>query len=184
MTLWNILIGAVACYGAALSTYLLVAPRIKLQRSLQVHVTIGYLNQSAGLSEPMLMISATNRGQKPITLNAVGLNLPGSGPVMFLRTEGDVSMPHALASSKTCRFWIPAQRVARALKESGASGRVRIVGLLADEMDRAYRSRSFRFDRDAYEQAAATEPFSAAVVAPATVVSSGVSAAPVTSFKW
>jgi hypothetical protein len=169
-----------AFYAAVLATYAIVAPRIKLQRCLHVRVMPGYLNQNTAAGEAMVVISATNRGQKSITLASTGLSLPRRGPVMFLRVEGDASLPHALAPGKSCRFWIPAHRVSRAIRDSGVSGRARIVGLLTDETDRTYRSRAYRFDRDAYEQS----PAEAALPAAGLTAASSAAQEPVAAFKW
>lgn len=175
--------GVLAFYAAVLATYVIVAPRIKLSRSLHVRVMLGYLSQSPSAGDAMVVLSATNRGQKPITLSGAGLLLPRRGPVLFLKIEGDASLPHALAAGKSCRFWIPAHKVSRAIKESGVSGRVRITGLMTDETDHTYRSRSYRFDRDAYELVSAE---AAGQSSGMTVPSSALITAqePAAAFKW
>jgi hypothetical protein len=173
MQWFEFLIGMLALYGAVIATYLAAAPRVKLQRSLSVRSTLGYVNQS----------SVTNRGQKPITLTSAGLRLPRRGSVMFLKIDGEATLPHLLAAGKSLRLWIPAYRVARALKESGASGRVRVTGFVTDDLDHTYRSGAMPFERDAFEQAlaeATAVPSSMAIYAtPAPVASE-----PASAFKW
>ena len=179
----SVIIGMLAAYGAAASTYLIAAPRIKLQRSLFIRLSLGYVNQSAGLSETMVILSATNRGQKLVALTTAGLRLPKRGAVTFLKIDGEATLPHLLASGKSVRFWIPAYRVARALKESGASGRARITGLFSDDFDRSYHSAGLSFDRDAFEQAS-LEPANTPMATAAYAASPMVTPEPVGAFKW
>lgn len=178
----TVTIGLLAAYGASLSTFLVLTPYLRNRRHLAVTLTLGYLNQASALSEPMLILSASNRGQKTVVVSATGLRLPHRGRLLFLRAEGEVSLPHTLTSGKSIRLWISAARVAKALKEAGASGKPRISGIFTDELEHTYTSRGFAFDRDAYETAV-PESVPVSVNVPQTI-STPVAPETAPVFKW
>jgi hypothetical protein len=68
-TNWQWIVTAgIAAYGAALSTYNAWAARKKDRRHVKVTTSFGFLTYGPRLSETMLHLTASNPGQRPITL--------------------------------------------------------------------------------------------------------------------
>lgn len=152
------LIGLVAIYAAAVSTYLLVTERITRRPRLAVKVSLGFLGQGAQADKPMLIVSVSNAGKNQATLTSMGLRLADQRNLVFLKPNGDSSLPHTLAPGKSTRLWVSASRVSQMLKECGVSGSAKVAGFFADELERVYRSRWCLFDASAYDGATVHEP--------------------------
>ncbi len=152
---WSIIVTAVvAIYGAILSTYTLIQNRQEKQRRVSVKLSNGFLHYgNDGLSPAMLLLEATNPGDRTVILNTAGLSLPDGKTVAFLNPQSNVSFPHSLAEGNSCIVWTPLKELARQLRQEGYSGKVKLVGFFRDQLGRLYKSKAFIFDIEGWPAA-------------------------------
>ena len=144
----DVVTALVAVYGAILATYTAVARWREKRVRIHVEVSLGFtVDQLAGSSEPMVFLSASNPGSKAITLSPWGLALPNRKLLSFHNPLGsDVQFPHELAPETSCRAWVEAKEIARAMKTEGYSDKTKVVGFYRDQVGRTYKSKPFEFD--------------------------------------
>ncbi|MGB9845867.1 MAG: hypothetical protein ACPLF9_08930 [Methanothermobacter tenebrarum] len=146
------IIAAVAVYGACLSTYTLCVQIIRNRPKVKVKISQGFLTSSMGrLSASMLFLSASNLGQKTVTLSSFGIRIPYNKQLIIPNPEGDVRFPHELLPGKSCQIWIEVSEIVETLKSEGFSGKINLIGFYRDQTDRTYRSKPFNFDISAWE---------------------------------
>jgi len=139
----------VAVYGAILSTYNFLVERRKHRPSVNVKISQGFLSSGAGdVSDLMLFLSASNPGEKAVTLASHGFELPNKKNLVFPRAQSDVTFPCELLPEKGCQVWMPVLDVARALRSEGFSGKVKLVGFYRDQVGRTHRSKPYEFNVD------------------------------------
>jgi len=78
-----IIIALVALYGAVLSTYTLLSNRSDRRRHVKVDLSMGFLTFPDRLSSHMLLVTASNPGNRPVTVCGVGINLPNKKHLFF-----------------------------------------------------------------------------------------------------
>lgn len=140
----------VALYGAGLSTYTLIQNRKEKQRQISVKLSNGFLTYGPELSPAMLLIEATNPGDRTVVLNTVGLSLPDGKTVAFPNPQSTVCFPYPLQEGNSCMVWTPLKELAQQLSQKGYSGKVRLVGFYRDQLGTVYRSNAFAFDTDGW----------------------------------
>ena len=146
------IIAAVAVYGACLSTYTLCVQIIRNRPEVKVKISQGFLTSSVGgLSAQMLFLSASNSGQKTVTLSSCGIRIPYNKQLIIPNPKGDVRFPHELLPSKSCQIWIEASEIVETLKSGGFSGKINLIGFYRDQTDRTYKSKPYLFDINALE---------------------------------
>jgi hypothetical protein len=144
----EILTTIVAVYGAVLATYTLIAQLRENRSKVNVKISTGFLAFAEDTSDAMVFLSASNPGQKEVTLSSWGFVLPNKKQLFVPYPQSNVTFPYDLLPSKSCQIWIEAREIARALKSEGFSGKVKLVGFYRDQLDRTYRSKPYKFDVD------------------------------------
>jgi len=143
----DIVTALVAVYGAGLATYNLIAQLRSSKARIKVEISLGFLTYPLGeLSEPMVILSALNVGQKAVTLCSQGFLLPNGKKLVFPNPLSNVRFPHELLPGKSCQIWTEAARLARDLNAQGYSCKVKLVGFYRDEIDTIYKSKPYEFD--------------------------------------
>ena len=137
---------AVAGYGAALSTFNAYVAARRLRRQVSVTMSYGFLTNGPSLSDEMLFVSASNPGQRPITLTSVGLLLPDGRRMLLPVPEGTQQLPVQLSEGTNCKHWIGAQDVIRELRRTGFSGTAAVRGFYQDATDVYHNSKPFDID--------------------------------------
>jgi len=111
----------VAIIGAGVSLYTLILRKEKFK--IKVKVTTGFLGST---SDAMVFLSASNPGQRLVTLSGQGFTLVDKRSLVFPKTN--VIFPYELLPGKSCQIWIEARRIAETLKSYGFSGKVKLIG--------------------------------------------------------
>ena len=146
----TVVTAAVAVYGAALSTYTLIQNRKEKQRKISVKLSNGFLTSGPELSPAMLLIEATNPGNRTVILNTIGIFLPDGKTVAFPNPQSNVRFPHPLPEGNSCTVWTPLKELAQQLRQEGYSGKVKLVGFYRDQLGTQYKSNAFAFDMDGW----------------------------------
>ncbi len=100
----------------------------------------------------MLLIKATNPGNRTVTLNSAGIALPGGKTAVFPKPEGNVTFPHALEEGSNCFVWTPMKEFASMLRHEGHKGTVKLVAFYRDQLGKEYRSNKLKFDIDGWPE--------------------------------
>lgn len=146
----NVVTAAVALYGAVLSTYTILANRKDKRRQIKVKLSNGLLTSGPELSPAMLLIEASNPGDRSVILNSAGITLPDGKTVVFPIPESNVVFPHTLEEGKSCLVWTPMKEFASTLRNEGYKGTVKIVAFYRDQLGKEHRSNKFGFDIDGW----------------------------------
>jgi len=141
----DILTALVALYGAVLATYNFIVQLKGRKASVKVQISQGFIASPLGASEPMVILSALNVGEKAVTLCEQGFILPNGMRMVYPDPLSDVGFPHELTPGKSCRVWTEAAGFARELKEQGYPGTVKLIGFYRDQIDTTYTSRPYQF---------------------------------------
>ena len=150
---WTTVVTAlVALYGAVLSTYTLIQNRKEKQRQVSVRLSNGFLTFGPELSPAMLLVEATNPGDRTVILNTVGLSLPDGKTVAFPNPQGNVRFPYPLEEGNSCMVWTPLKELAQQLSQEGYSGKVKLVGFYRDQLGTMYNSNTFSFNIDGWTE--------------------------------
>lgn len=143
----DIVTALVAVYGAGLATYNLIAHLRGTKARVKVKISQGFVTDPLGRpSEPMIILSALNVGQKAVTLCSQGFLLPNGMKWVFPNPLSNVRFPYELLPGKSCQIWTEAARLARDLNAQGYSGKVKLVGFYRDQIDTTYKSKPYEFD--------------------------------------
>lgn len=142
---WPAIVAAVAAVLTALTAmwrlFLRNRPRVRVRTHLgAVASTDRSENRVA------LVVSASNKGPRAITVSVMGFLLPDGRELVFLRPFGNVSFPYELRPEKSCTIWPEIGQLASSLESQGFSGQVKLVGFCRDQVDRVYRSKAWKFD--------------------------------------
>ena len=146
----GIITALVALYGAALSTYTLVRNQREKRRQVRVKLSNGVLTYGPELSPAMLLIEATNPGNRTVILNTMGILLPDGKTVVFPQPESNVTFPHRLEEGNSCLAWTPMKDFAKRLRQTSYSGAVNLVGFYRDQIGNEYKSNVFGFNIDVW----------------------------------
>lgn len=95
----------------------------------------------------MLLVSATNPGDRTATLTTASIITPNKIPVFF-KDWANVPLPYDLAEGKNCVAWMEAAAIAKLLKWQEFSGKVKLIGCFTDAIGKTYRSKPLQFDVD------------------------------------
>ena len=146
MKLTEIITAIVAIYGAALATYTYFSSkRIKIKVVLETR----FLTHNP---QPMFALEASNHGKIAVTLDSMGINIPGKNTVSFFPEYPSISisLPHELVPGKSGSIYINIRNLAVTLKNSGYSGTIDITGFYRDQLDRTFKSKKYKFNIDSW----------------------------------
>jgi hypothetical protein len=143
----------VAGYGAVLATAVAVHNALLVWRarrpSVKVKVWLGPYEYPTGPSgEDVVIVQASNPGQKAVTLRSMGIVLPDSSRIYYHDFEADVAFPHQLGPESSCLAAKGASMLALRLEKRGLQGKVNIKGFYVDAIGRTYLSKRYELDMD------------------------------------
>lgn len=140
MKTWQwIVMAVIAGYGAVLSTYNAISSRKQNKHQITVSVSHGLLAFGPQLSDQMIMVNASNRGHRGVTLGSAGLWLPDKRQLVFM-SGGTVQLPHHLTEGTSCQQWTPLADIERELRRIGFSGKVSVRGFYLDALNKYHLS--------------------------------------------
>jgi hypothetical protein len=137
----------VAAYGAILATYNMIMRSREKKSIVHVKISLGFITFAlGGTSEEMIFLTASNPGQKVVTLSSQGFILPNGMSLVIPSPQSDTTFPCELLPGKNCQIWIGAREMTRTLKANSFSGKVRLIGFYRDQVDRIFKSKPFKFN--------------------------------------
>ncbi len=150
---WTTVVTAlVAVYAAGLSTYTLLIQRRESKRHVKVNLAMGFIAHGPQLSEPMFILTASNPGNRPVTLNLPSILLPDRTRLYNPNGDTEVQFPHELAEGKSCKAWFPAKGIAQQLHDQGFTRAVKLVATFDDAVGTQHRSKPIKFTFDKWLQ--------------------------------
>ena len=143
----------VALYGAVLSTITYRASRRDKQRVIGATLRYGFLTFGSKLSDPHLLLQASNPGHVPVTVRSAVVVFPDKWQAIVPPGHGEARLPLDLAPGAGCTFWLDVREIAAALRQRGYRGKVRIRCEFGDATGATHRSKPFKFDIDGWAPA-------------------------------
>jgi len=143
-----------ALYGALLSTSLAAYKFYENWRRLKVKLSYGSYGPSSGSYGsirsgpsqiyPVLLLSCSNLGKRPITLNSYGFALPNKRNYFF-QNESSQSFPCTLSDGQGCIMVVGSKKVTELLIQEGYKNSVQIKGFFGDASDKKHYGKKFKF---------------------------------------
>ena len=143
---WQIITGAVAVYGALLSTWNAVAKHLENKARIKVKMSGGFETFGPEIGPASILVTAINKGQQAVTLVEAGLRLPNKQHTTHFSPSGTAHFPHELKRGQNCYIVVPFRDVAEALKRADFSGTIKVKGFYRDALDKTYTSKAFKLD--------------------------------------
>lgn len=137
--------------GFSFGVYQHVDKKRSQKTKLRVHFESGVLTFVSGdLSEPMLFLKVANVGDKSVTINAPNLNVKHSnGGTLFTNFGNYQKLPYKLEPGDSFVAWHELKPIARALKEAGMSGKIKLDGYFTSQVGDKYAAKkSYILDVD------------------------------------
>ena len=100
----------------------------------------------------MLLIEASNPGDRSVILNNTGISLPDGKTVFFPAPQSNVVFPYNLEEGKSCLVWTPIKEFASTLRKEGYKGTVKIIAFYKDQLGKRYKSNKFSFNIDGWTE--------------------------------
>jgi hypothetical protein len=135
---WNA-VGALGQWAGAVATFSAVVVALKQAHDMttvrvRVSVTMGFAALGSQISDPMVIVSATNQGHRPVRLTATGMLMPDGRQLVFLEDVRD-ALPKTLQEAETTQYHVPVGVIARKLREEGFTGEVMVRFYFSDTQD-------------------------------------------------
>lgn len=147
----EVVLFALAIYGAVLSTWNLIKAIRKDRRAVRVTAgsKIHVANGRTGAT--WAHIEATNIGQRPVTVTMIALELEGGGRLFnMLHTTNpgmeDTALPIALADGQTARLHQAYADIGQALMSKGLTGKSKITPICEDTAGGIHRGKAWHVD--------------------------------------
>lgn len=151
-TIKDIVLGALAIYGAVLSTINWRQAARREKRSIRVTLSSAMPALGGDLGSPFVRITATNSGHRSVTITTIALELP-SGARMFAMSASripglnDTQLPVAIADGQSAQVHLAYSDVGEALIRSGrGSGKVRLTPVCEDTVGGIYKGEAWDVD--------------------------------------
>jgi hypothetical protein len=141
---------AIAVAGLALGVFNAMTQRRDKAARIRVTVQDGMVVvvPGVGASNPKIMVRASNVGQIPVTLSTQGFAFPKQGGIVNAWPAVGQKLPYEVLPGKSVDTVAEPYEVAKALKDTGRSGSVRLRGHFTDQVGRVFYSKWFLFDVD------------------------------------
>ena len=138
-----VLIGGVATVVGTLATiYAIAKNRRRMKRQVAVKASWGMLTFPNGdLSDPMIFVTVTNPGDRPVTVNVPYFQLPHNKKMYFPNYQSNIRFPYRLEEGECCQMWVKESGVMNTFRDEGYKGTVRIRVFVDDQADGHYRAK-------------------------------------------
>jgi hypothetical protein len=131
----------VALYGAALSTYTIIAKKRESQRVVKVIMSHGIPVYGSQLGDDIVLVTATNPGNRAVRLSGVSIRLPNTKQIVLFESAGP--LPHDLHEGDKFESWIGLKQLRQTLRGEQLTGKVRLIGVYRDAIGTEYISQKF-----------------------------------------
>jgi len=110
------------------------------------------------LGERYVKVEATNVGHRPVTIKALGVQLPGGQRLASLVSTAipgipDTQLPVTLSDGQTAHYGISYANIGRALLDSGRSGKILLYPVCDDTAGDVHKGEPWEIDPVEYAQA-------------------------------
>jgi len=143
MEIKDVLTLGISLLGLTVSVTALSLQFRQHRERVRVKTTNGFF-LGVGLSEPMLIVTAANLGQRAVTLSSCMLKLPDGKSLMMPPTQRQ-SLPFELGPGKSCSQFIPLSQLGESLRPL-FSGKVKLVAQFGTESGHDFRAKPYTFD--------------------------------------
>jgi hypothetical protein len=147
----EVVLFALAIYGAVLSTWNLIKAIRKDRRAVRVTAgsKIPVTNGQTGAT--WAHIEATNVGQRPVTITMITLELEGGGRLFNMRNAShqgmeDTALPITLTDGQTARLHQAYADIGQALMSKGLIGKSKITPICEDSAGGIHRGEAWHVD--------------------------------------
>lgn len=137
----------IAVYAAGLATYTYAADRARREFTASVSMSHGFIAHGPRLTD-VLILSATNPGERAITMNGWGLLTSGDRQLIFPQMPQLVTFPHELQPGKELQVYLETRNFCVEMKRAGFHGRQKFYGFYRDQLGKKFKSKKFVFDVD------------------------------------
>jgi hypothetical protein len=147
----EVVLFALAIYGAVLSTWNLIKAIRKDRRA--VRVTAGSMipvsNGQSG--DAWAHVEATNIGQRPVTITMIAFELGGGGRLFNMHNTNypgmvDTALPITLTDGQTARLHQAYAYIGQALMSKGLTGKSKITPIREDSAGGIHRGKPWNVD--------------------------------------
>jgi hypothetical protein len=155
-TFKDIVLFAIAVYGAWLSTVNWLQARDKDKRRIDVSagsVIPAFMDGRTGAT--YARITAVNTGHRPVTVTGLTFQLREGGRLAILSSSGipgqpDTQLPATLADGESAYATIAYRDIAQALRQSGRSGTVKLTPICDDSAGTTHIGNAWDVDVDEF----------------------------------
>jgi hypothetical protein len=159
-TFKDVLLFALAIYGAALSTFNWRSAVRKEKRVIEVRLsTLVPTLADGNLGQPHVKIEAVNIGHRPVTIAALTLEVP-SGTRLWTTSFDlfsgfpDTRLPATLSDGQIAHLSIPYSALVERLAAEAGTGKTTITPVCLDTAGNVYRGKKWEVDLSDFARAA------------------------------
>lgn len=147
----DIALGVIAFYGAILSTFNWLQSRKRDKRVIRVTLDSIFLDSYVSTDSPYIKLTATNAGQRVVSVTTLRLELPDRANVFPAMAVGHpmlraTSLPAALSDGQSAQTFISYRNLAETLIASGRRSTIKITPVCEDSLGNAYRGKPWDID--------------------------------------
>jgi hypothetical protein len=148
ITLWVAILGLViAFYGSILSTFNFLHARKKERRAVKIALsTAMYTYLDGRVGDPMVCITVTNSGQRPIVVGLPTILIPTGRQMVLMRADGADAFPKKLEDGDSASIRIGYGDVAESLIRQGIRGAVTIRPECTIQTGERFHGKPWEFD--------------------------------------
>ena len=133
----DILLAALAVYGAVLSTFNWRQAAKRERRTLLVKISTVMADYHGRLGPRVLRVEAINVGARPVTATVLALELPGKKRMFSFGGDGlpgvpDTTLPAVLSDGMSAHIHLAYADIARALLREGHSSNIKVRPVAED----------------------------------------------------
>lgn len=147
----DVVLFAIAIYGAALSTFNWRQSVRKDRRQITVSLSTTMPVWGSQLGAPYVKLEAVNTGQRVVTVKTLTLETPSGGriaPMLADRFPGmpDTRLPVSLSDGQAAQLSLPYSDIAEALLANGQNRKIKLTPVCVDSADNVYRGEPWDVD--------------------------------------
>jgi len=144
----------IAATSLFVSVFTLWLQRRDKKEKLRIKASLGFTVGYGGAGEPLVIIEASNVGERPVTISSFGLLLPNKQVLIYPFARQHVQLPYELRPGKSCSMHIPAKEVAKAVKEQGYSRQVKLKPQYSAQSGAKFTGKYIKFNSAAWQSGA------------------------------
>ena len=146
----TILTALVAVYGAGLATYTAVSSYLRNRRHIKVELSLGIMAPAIGNTSTVLLITASNPGDKPVTANSITLELPDRKHAILPHYPGSAQLPKELLPGQALTVYVDAHDFSKDTRDSGYSGTVRLRARCYEATGQLFKSKKLKYSIESW----------------------------------